>query len=133
MGYNKLKFGILLEQYVFSVTEKFIGFVDSKNQTRLIRLFNKINKEIPLQVKPSRAEVKAIERMIAIHQFAIEAILAYILRIDKLVEKAEKTIPNTAKNIILIASYLSLKNRYSVALVKIRVLQQKDINSLNDQ
>lgn len=129
MGHKKLELGKLLEHYVFSVSETFIDLVDSNTQTKLIELFNIINKPLP-KVKQSKADVKAIELLIAIHQLTIEATRSYILRIDNLVEKAEKTIPSTAKNIILIASYLSLKNRYSVALVKVQALQQKDIDSI---
>lgn len=129
MGHKKLELGKLLEHYVFSVSETFIDLVDSNTQTKLIELFNSINKPLP-KVKQSKADVKAIELLIAIHQLTIEATRSYILRIDNLVEKAEKTIPSTAKNIILIASYLSLKNRYSVALVKVQALQQKDIDSI---
>lgn len=126
----KLKFAKLLEQYVFGVTGKFIDLVDSETQTRLIKLFNSINKQLPLLAKQSKAEVKAIERLIAIHQITIDATLVCISRVDKLLEKAQKTIPNTAKNIALIASYLSLKNRYSVALIKVQALQKRDINSI---
>lgn len=129
MGHKKLELGKLLEHYVFSVSETFIDLVDSNTQTKLIELFNSINKPLP-KVKQSKADVKAIGLLIAIHQLTIEATRSYILRIDNLVEKAEKTIPSTAKNIILIASYLSLKNRYSVALVKVQALQQKDIDSI---
>ena len=129
MGRNKPKFGKLLEQYVFSIAEKFIGLVDSKTQTGLIRLFSSINKELPLIIKQSKAETKAIKIM-ATRQITIETTLSYIVRIDILLEKAEKTIPNTARTIALISRYLSLKNKYSVALIKDRTLQQKDINRL---
>jgi hypothetical protein len=126
----QLKFEKLLEQYVFKVTIEIIDLVSSKTQTKLIQLFTSINKEPSPRAKQSKAEVKAIRRLIAIHQITIEVTLGYILRVDDLIEKARKTIPNTAKNVVLIASYLSLKNRYSVALVKVQALQQKDINSI---
>ena len=133
MEHNQLKFGNLLEHYVFSVALKFIDHVDSKSQTRLIELFNSINKELPPKAELSKAEVRAIERLIAIHQITIETTLTYILRVDKLLKKAEKIIPSTAKNVVLIASYLSLKNRYSVALVKVQALQQNNISSLEEK
>lgn len=132
MGHNKLTFGKLLEQYVFSVTGKFIALVDSKTQAKLIRLYTSINKELPLPVKPSKAEIKAIKGLIAIRQITIDTTLSYILRVDILVDKAEKTIPNTVKNIALLGRYLYLRNKYSVALIKIQALQQKDINRLNE-
>lgn len=130
MKHYKLKFAKLLEEYVFKISIEVIDLVDSKTQTLLIGLFTSINKELPLVEKQSIAEVETIKRLIALHQTTIEATLSYILRVDKLIEKAKKTIPNTAQNVVLVASYLSLKKRYSVALIKAQALQQKDINSI---
>lgn len=133
MGHNKLKFSKLLEQYVFSVSEKFIGLVDREAQAELIRLFTSTDKEQLLNVKPLKVEINAIEELIASHQVTIDTTLSYMIRIDTLVEKAEKTIPSTSKNSGLISRYLSLKNKYGVALIKVRALQQTDINRIKEK
>lgn len=130
MKHQKLKFEKLLEEYVYNISVKIIDLVDGETQASLIRLFTSINKELSPIVKQSKAEVKAIKQLIVIHQIAIEITLSYISRVDKLLEKAKKISPSTARNMALIASYLSLKNRYSVALINAQALQQKDIDRL---
>ncbi|SFC26178.1 hypothetical protein [Spirosoma endophyticum] len=130
MEHNKLKFSNLLEQYVYGITSIYIAHVDSEAQSKLIKLFNSINKELPLRAKQSKGEVSAIKQLIAAHQIKINLTLSYILRVDTLVVKAEKISPNSVKTVRLISRYLSLKNKYSDALVKIRVLQKKDIDSI---
>ena len=130
MKHHQLPFDKLLEHYVFRVTLEIIDLVDSKTQTRLIRLFTRINKEPSPGAKQSVADVKTSKRLIALHQITIDTILSSISKVDTLIAKAQKAYPLSAQTKALMTRYVALKNRYLVALVKVQVLQQSHINRL---
>ncbi|MFD2934093.1 hypothetical protein ACFS25_09890 [Spirosoma flavum] len=71
------------------------------------------------------------KHLVSVYQTQIEHTLVNIAKVEKLVERAEKTIIGTSETSPLIDHYQSLKDRYLVYLAKIQALQQQQFSKLN--
>ncbi|MBD2756389.1 hypothetical protein [Spirosoma validum] len=139
MKHHKIPFNKLIENYVFSVSKKYIEEVGEDAQNKLINLFIHVGNEPhpepvakPISRRRSYRDerIKTIEHLISIHQACIDATRNYILFYDQLLSQVSQNIVSQERRCRLTSHYQSLKTKYMDYLTKLQEFQQLERSKL---